>query len=97
MAINWDFSAGTIVPIIVGFATMIWRIHRSTVSTELRTELRHAENSAKLESLEKSHENIERQIIVLGETQKECQKRITETREMVVRLDAVRESNQRRS
>lgn len=89
MAINWDINAGTMVPIVAGFLGTLWRLH----NWDVKTSVRHAENTAKFNSLESSHEEIKRDIQTLGTTQQECQKKITETREMVIRLD---EANKQR-
>lgn len=110
MAISWDweFNAGTILPIVASFAGVLWRLH----NWDVKTNVRHEQNTAKFESLESSHEEIKhdiqalasterdhrdelkRDIQAVGDTQKECQKKITETREMVIRLD---EANKQRS
>lgn len=89
MAINWDINAGTMVPIVVGFLGTLWRLH----NWDVKTSIRHTENTARFCSLETSHEDIKREIKDLGDTQKECQRKITETREMVIRLD---EANKQR-
>lgn len=83
MAINWDINAGTITPIVISFIGIIWRLH----TWDVKTNVRHEQNTAKFDSLEASHDEIKRDIQDMGNTQKECQKKITETREMVIRLD----------
>lgn len=91
--INWDVNAGTIITVAVGFGGTLWKLHARDIAISILAATQHAENKAKLGSLEASHVDIKRDIHALGETQKECQKKITETREMVIRLD---EANKQR-
>ncbi len=87
MAINWDLNAGTIVTIVLAGLGTLWKLHGAAADLESKTASRHAENTQKFINLEASHQDMRRDICELGITQKECQKKITETREMVIRLD----------
>lgn len=85
MTINWDINAATIVPIIVGFLGTIWRLH----NWDVKTEIRHSENTSRFVAIEGSHKDIQRDLATLSKTQEECQKKITDTRETVIRLEAL--------
>ncbi len=93
MAINWDLNLSTMITVGIGVLGTLWKLHSAATQLEVRTAERHTENTAKFQRLEQTHEEIKRDIQTLGDTQKECQKKITETREMVIRLD---EANKQR-
>ena len=93
MAVNFDVNISTIVSIAIGVGGTLWKLHDAATNLELKTAERHSENTAKFNTLENAHQEIKRDIQTLGATQQECQRKITETREMVIRLD---EANKQR-
>jgi len=83
VAITWDVNIGTVITIGVGFMGTLWRLH----NWDVKTSVRHVENTGRFDKIETSHEEMKRDLQSVADTQKECQKKITETREMVIRLD----------